>query len=320
MLWKGIAAGLVSPILGRKAAKQANEMASRSDHLNRMKIDAANQSAQVNWQYRQAAVERTNQKASEQFFKDKASVERNRDVQNRNAIFSEVERQAGKQAAQGAMVAEMANRGLLGQGLAASINTVQQARLGQMESSAQDQERARKFNQGATLDTLVASAFSSKDLDMPMVKFDLTRVKDSTIRAPSWGKVLAHGAIQGLSSYYGGAVGGELARQVLNSGKYSSNARSAGQSALDSVYGQGRAQFNAPLERVGRMAQAALGAYSKQGMDWGKLGQGILAAQSDNSRMDWNKLFNLGRNAYDNWKVTDKPVPNVRGGYGIPKF
>lgn len=320
MLWKGLAAGLISPVLGRRTARIANEFASRADSLNRMKVDSNNTSAQVSWQYRQREVERNNQKASEQFFKDKATVERNLDVQNRQAVFAEVERQAGKQAALGAMTAEMAQRGLLGTGLAASINTAQQARLGQMESSAQDQERARRFNQGATIDTLVASAFSRKDLDMPMAKFDLTRVRDTTIKAPSWGKTIAHGVVQGLAGYYGGALGGAVAGQILNSDKYLRNAKSAGQRGLDSVYGPGQTSFSTPLERAGQMAQAALGAYSSQGMDWGKLGQGILQAQQGNGRVDWNMLFNLGRNAYTNWKVTDKPVPTIKGGYSVPKF
>lgn len=320
MLWKGLAEGIMSPVMGRFAAKASNDMASRADSLNRLKVDARNASARVEWQYRQHAIERNNQKESEQFFKDKATVERSRDVQNRQAVFAEVERKAGKQAAQGAMTAELAQRGLLGTGLASSINTIQQARLGLMESSAQDQERARKFNQGATLDTLVASAFSQKDLDMPMVKFDLTRVKDTTVRAPSWGKAITHGVVRGLASYYGGALGSELTGQVLNSEKYVRNAQASGQKALDSLYGKGQTQFATPLERVGKMAQAALSAYGQNGMDWNKLGQGILSAQSDNNRMDWNKLFEMGRNAYGNWKVTDKPMPTTKGGYSVPKF
>lgn len=320
MFWKGFAEGIMSPIMGRFAAKASNDMASRADSLNRLKVDARNTSARVEWQYRQHAIERSNQKASEQFFKDKATVERNLDVQNRQAVFAEVERKAGKQAAQGAMVAELAQRGLLGTGLASSINTIQQARLGIMESSAQDQERARKFNQGATLDTLVASAFSQKDLDMPMVKFDLTRVKDTTVRAPSWGKAITHGVVRGLAAYYGGEQGSEIAGQVLNSEKYVRNAQASGQKALDSLYGKGQTQFATPLERVGKMAQAALSAYGQNGMDWNKLGQGILSAQSDNNRMDWGRLFEMGRNAYGNWKVTDKPMPTTKGGYSVPKF
>ena len=283
-------------------------------------MDARNTSARAEWQYRQHAIERNNQKASEQFFKDKATVERNLDAQNRQAVFAEVERKAGKQAAQGAMTAELAQRGLLGTGLATSINAVQQARLGLMESSAQDQERARRFNQGATLDTLVASAFSQKDLDMPMVKFDLTRVKDTTVRAPSWGKAITHGVVRGLAAYYGGVQGSEIAGQVLNSEKYVRNAQASGQKALDSLYGKGQTQFTTPLERVGKMAQAALSAYGQNGMDWNRLGQGILSAQSDNNRMDWGKLFEMGRNAYGNWKVTDKPMPTTKGGYSVPKF
>lgn len=320
MFWKGFAEGIISPVMGRFAAKASNDMASRADSLNRLKVDAHNASARVEWQYRQQAIERTNRKASEQFFKDKAAVERNFDVQNRNAVFAEVERKAGKQAAQGAMTAEMAQRGLLGTGLAASINTVQQARLGQLESSAMDQERARRFNQGATLDTLVASAFSQKDLDMPMVKFDLTRVKDTTVRAPSWGKAITHGVIRGIAAYYGGEQGSQIAGQVLNSEKYVRNSQASGQKALDTLYGKGQTQFATPMERMGKMAQAALAAYGENGMDWNKLGQGILDAQSDNNRMDWGKLFNMGRNAYGNWKVTDKPMPTTKGGYSVPKF
>lgn len=320
MFWKGLAEGIISPVLGRFAAKASNDMASRADSLNRLKVDARNASARVEWQYRQNAIERTNKKASEQFFKDKATVERNFDVQNRQAVFAEVERKAGKQAAQGAMTAEMAQRGLLGTGLAASINTVQQARLGQMESSALNQERARKFNQGATLDTLVASAFSQKDLDMPMVKFDLTRVKDTTVRAPSWGKAIAHGVIRGVAAYYGGEQGSQIAGMVLNSEKYVRNSQASGQKALDSLYGQGQVQFATPMERAGQMAQAALSAYGQNGMDWNKLGQGILQAQQGNNRMDWGKLFEMGRNAYGNWKVTDKPMPTTTGGYSVPKF
>ena len=320
MFWKGFAEGIISPVMGRFAAKASNDMASRADSLNRLKVDARNASARVEWQYRQQAIERTNRKASEQFFKDKAAVERNFDVQNRNAVFAEVERKAGKQAAQGAMTAEMAQRGLLGTGLAASINTVQQARLGQLESSAMDQERARRFNQGATLDTLVASAFSQKDLDMPLVKFDLTRVKDTTVRAPSWGKAVTHGVIRGIAAYYGGEQGSQIAGQVLNSEKYVRNSQASGQKALDSLYGKGQTQFATPMERMGKMAQAALAAYGENGMDWNKLGQGILDAQSDNNRMDWGKLFAMGRNAYGNWKVTDKPMPTTKGGYSVPKF
>lgn len=310
----------------RSQAKRTNDFALKAESTQNIQREIRNSSSIQNAKLDAVNRTRYNSRNLKDFFNAQEAESLNH-AQTLNAETARsLEKQIGKEAAQGVSLALAASRGQAGTGIASQIDAAQSARLRALDGFEADQVTARKYNQAANLNTLSAAAFSNFALDQSMVALDYSTTRTQRADRHSTLGAITRDVGRLVATYYGGKQAAEAIDKAEGYEQSYQKANAIQQSALDSIYGGSEKLRTASRPDFASIVGGLRGMYNNGSFDWSQLGQTTLQAFGNSqpgnnqgaSHSDYQQYFDLFRNLGGS-KSTGKP--QITGGsLKLPRF
>lgn len=307
-------------LAGREQAKRANEMALLSGSLQTLRQRAKNDSAVNTLKARVRETTRANKKVSEQFSKNREAFFLNKAAADNQTTYSRLEKEVGKGAAEGIMAAQNATRGVLGTGLASSINRAQAYRVGAVEGLDGDTEAARKYNAAGTITGVVNAAFSQYKLDVPMVGLDFSDIEIKQHKVASAGWSVFKDAARLVATYYGGENATKAIDAVNGHEQKYQDRNATQQASLNYIYGPNAPQLKTANRPEYSKIVGAAGSYfngNSGSFDWTSITSAFTDQKDGNNQgltgAQFGELFTNVKNMFGSMFGGGKS-----GGLGMP--
>ena len=295
---------LFPALVSRSQARRANAFALKAESTQNVQRELRNTTALQNAKLQALDKTRHNSQNLKDFFGAREAASLNQ-AQTLNAETARsLEKQLGKETAQGVSLALAASRGQAGTGIASQIDAAQSARLRALDGLENDQVAARKYNQAANLNTLSAAAFSNFALDQSLAALDYSRTQVNRQKVQGLGKALLSDVGRLVATYYGGSQAAQAIDRAHGYEQTYQEGNAIQQSALDSVYHGSEKLRTASRPDFASIVGGLRGMYSNGSFDWSQLGQTALQSfansqQGNNSgttREEYKQYFDFFRN------------------------
>lgn len=313
---------LAPSLTARSQARRANRMALNAESMQDLSRAQRNETALAQAELDAHLKTRHNQQVSKQFFQTRDANKLNETFRQQEARRAELERVIGKEAAAGALLAQQAQRGLVGTGLAAQINDAQAFRMATSDQSAQDSEAAARWNYRQGQASLAGQAFSQFNLSQAMVGLDYSKTKVTRVKSKPFLQALGSDIGRGVAGFFGGSWATQAIDMVSGNSGRQAQAQSVMQGALDQIYGGSvqLKQASGPdfagliggLRGSGGGLSGLLQGGKGGGFNWGLVG----TSMKDLPFMQKGQQF---MQLYDGYKqaMTPKQQPSLSGGFDM---